>query len=145
MRAFIFLGALLMVSVAVNAQEEAIPYYGYQPAGESLAFKNFNDRPKNDRSRIVYLIDRFANADVEVIYGGYRMHAKFASNICRWFLGINYKEQTPKEWTYQWCNRTVPGGELIWVVFADGSRKPARDVLVWEIEKLEELEKQSEN
>ena len=116
-------------------------YPGFPPLEKTEAFKQYRLRPKSDLSRLVYLIDRFAQSDIEIIYEGLHVPSRPAAAVAKWFLSRNYKKQTPGEWIYQWCNRTIPNGRLVLVKLPDGSTRPGRDVLFNELAALEAAEK----
>ncbi len=113
---------------------------GFLPLKESSAFRQYQLRPKNDLSKLIFLIDRFTQTDIEIIYEGFHLPAVKAAGIARWFLGRNYRHETPSEWIYLWCNKTVPNGKLIMVKFSDGTVRLGREIL---FDELAELEKAS--
>ena len=118
-------------------------YDGFQPLGESMAYRQYQRRPKNELSKLLFLIDRFAQSKVEIIYDGFHFPAAKAAGMARWFLSRNYKKQTAEEWIFQWCNTTVPRGKIILVKLPDGSTELGREVLLGELAALERLEKKT--
>ncbi|MBP9866087.1 MAG: hypothetical protein KBC91_06770 [Candidatus Omnitrophica bacterium] len=131
-----------IVSPAVAAApKKTILYEGFQPLAESMAYRQYQRRTKSDLSRLVFLIDRFAQSKVEIIYDGFHFPASQAAGVARWFLSRNYKKQTPEQWIYQWCNTTVPRGKIILVKLPDGSTELGREVLLGELAALEAVEK----
>lgn len=114
---------------------------GLPPIEDSLAYQQFSLRPISDQSILIYLIDRFAEADISIKYGTIHFPAPFAARVARWFLRAHYKGQKPKEWILQWCDTTVPTGDVIWVRDGQGEYKRSRDILFEELEALRELHK----
>lgn len=108
-----------------------------EPMEESWAFKQYILRTRSEYSKILYLIDRFAVANGQVIYDGYHYTSRFAGMIARWFLVRMYRGQTADKWILQWCNRSILGNELIWVKYPDDSLRLSRDVLLEELETLD--------
>lgn len=131
-----------MVSTAASAEDKpaASSREGFQRLEESAAYRQYLHRPQNDLSKLIFLIDRFAQARVEIIYDGFHFPAPQAAGVARWFLARNYKKQTPEEWIYQWCNQTVPRGNLVLVKMPDGSVELGRQVLLDELAALERLQ-----
>ena len=127
---------LLAVASPPPISEPPLPP-GFLPLKESNAFQQYQRRPKNDLSKLIFLVDRFTQTDIEIIYEGFHLPAAKAAGIARWFLGRNYRRETPSAWIYQWCNKTVPNGKLIMVKFSDGTVRLGREVLFEELAALE--------
>lgn len=119
------------------AAPEGVSHAGFIALKDSSAYQQYQRRPKSDLSRLLYLIERFGQSEIEVIYEGFHLPAAKAAPIARWFLGRNYRRETPAEWIYKWCNKTVPNGELILVKFPDGTVRLGREVLFEELAVLE--------
>ena len=110
----------------------------FEPVRESVAFKAFVSRqPVNEYSKILYLIDRFEQSKIQIVYEGHYYNADFAAKVSRWFLARRYKDETAKKWIMQWCNTTVPSGNLIWVKLSNGKFKLSREILLDELKSLE--------
>lgn len=120
-------------------------YDGFQPLAESMAYQQYQRRPKTDLSKLLFLIDRFGQSKVEIIYDGFHFPAAKAAGMARWFLSRNYKKQTPEAWIFQWCNTTVPRGKIILVKLPDGSTELGREVLLGELAALERLENETKS
>jgi len=129
-------------AAAVPAAPKQHLYEGFPPLAESRAFLQYQRRPKNDLSRLLFLIDRFGQSKVEIIYDGFHFPAFQAAGVARWFLARNYKKQTPEQWIFQWCNTTIPRGKIILVKLPDGSTELGREMLLGELAALERLEKE---
>jgi len=107
------------------------------PLEDSKAFQQFSGRPYSELSKIIYLIDRFGDHKIEVLYDGHYYSAGFVKQVARWFLFHHYRKETAEQWILRWCNKTVPSGNLIWVKLPDSSLKLAREILLQELEFLE--------
>lgn len=111
---------------------------------ESKAYKKFAVRPLSDLSKILYLIDRFGEAKIEIVYDNQSYPAPFATTVARWFLARNYKKQTPADWVKQWCSNSIMTNKLIYVKLPNGEFLVARDVLLAEIEAIDQIIKENQ-
>ncbi len=118
---------------------------GIPPTLESKAFEQFMLRPTTELSKIIYLIDRFSDSKIEILYEDHYYSALFASRVARFFLPRHYRQEAAEHWVLTWCSTSIPSGSPIWVKFEDGSFKLAREVLLEELKSIEEilLEKRS--
>ncbi|MDD5218618.1 MAG: hypothetical protein PHN49_11695 [Candidatus Omnitrophica bacterium] len=127
-----------------TAAQSIVDYPGIEPLEQSQAFKRYRMQPPSEYTKLIYLINRFSAADIEVIYDGYQYPTRFIAPFARQFLSRNYqRKQTAKDWILKWGNLTVPLGNLVWVKFPDGSVLLARDVLFRELESLALAAKQA--
>ncbi len=133
MSVFVFLAAGLTLS-AQNVE----PFYpGFTPLLESRAYQQFKARPASDYSKIIYLIDRFSDSKIQIVYDGHYFSAVFGARVARWFLARNYRKETPEQWIMKWCNASVPASNLIWVKLPTGKFRLSREVLIEELKNLE--------
>ena len=100
---------------AIGAEGDLYP--GFPSMRDSEAYTALKKRPLSDHSKLVYLIDRFQEADIEILYDGYYFKPPIAAQVARWFLKRYYKDETPRQWIMRWCNQTIFKNELIWVKF----------------------------
>ena len=126
-----FLSSVLCAGSA-RAFESNLP-----PIEESQAFAEYSVRPRSDLSQLIYLIDRFKEADVLIVYDGITVNTRFAANLAKWFLQKNYKGQTASEWILEWCMETFPTGKPIWIKDAKGNFVSSKKILFEELEKLQ--------
>ncbi len=131
--AAVFSAAFFTLSVTAEAAKPLVAIR------ETMAYKQFKSRPVSDFSKLIFLIDRFADSGVVIVYDGHQYQSKFAATVARWFLVRNYKKQTVKEWVMRWCNTSVLSGSLIWVKFPDGAFKLSREVLLNELAELDKV------
>ena len=132
----------LAMNVTVFAAASQALYPNLTPIPESPAYQQYRNRPVSELSKIIYLIDRFMDSDIEILYDGHYFDAKFSGRVARWFLATHYRKENAEQWIMRWCNTTVPEGNLIWVKLPDGSFLLAREVLLTELKKLNEISDQ---
>jgi len=116
--------------------EEKLPYPGFTLPIESKAYQQFKLRPMSDLSKLIYLIDRFIDSDIQIMYENHYYPAFFAARAARAFLPAHYKNEKPEAWIMQWCSTSFPSGAPIWMKFSDGSFKLGREVLIQELKLL---------
>jgi hypothetical protein len=132
---------LLTVFQLSGYTQNPIDYF--PSVSESKAYKQYRMRPDSDFSKLLFLIDRFENSGIEVVYDGHYYKAAFAAKIARWFMARNYRKETIQEWVMRWCNTSM-SGKLIYVKFPNGKFRLSREVLLDEAKALEEAVKQEE-
>lgn len=127
------------VSVLAAAPQVYFTNPALTPIRESKAFRMFSSRPLSDHSKILFLIDRFAEAPIEILYDGQYYKAAFAANVAKWFMARRYRKESAEQFINKWCNATVPGNNLIWVKFPNGDFKLSREILNSELKQLEQI------
>lgn len=114
-------------------------YPGFQEVRETKAYEQFRARPQSEFSKLLFLIDRFSEADIQIVYDGHYFSTRFVSRLARWFLSRKYRSETSTEWILRWCSTTVPKGNYIWVKLPDGRFRRAREILLKELQLLEQV------
>lgn len=127
--------AFVLSSVVPVAYADANSEFGQ--IRDSQAYQHFRQRPVNDFSKLMYMIDRFSGEKIQIVYDNHYFDAQFSAKIAKWFLGRNYKKETPREWIMRWCNTSI-SGQLIWVKMPSGKFKLSREVLMEEIKDLDQ-------
>ena len=112
---------------------------GMPPISESKAYRQFLERPFSDLSVLIYLIDRFRETPIEIVYDRHYFPAALAAGVAKWFLAVQYRKETPSQWVRKWCSDSVPGGEPIWVKDGRGAFARSHDVLMNELHNLQEV------
>ena len=107
---------------------------------ESDAYKEYLKRPQSELSKVLFLIDRFKNTEFKVIYGGDEYDSNFGVTMARQFLILNYKNETADRWVKTHTYLSEPEGQIIYLKYPKGDRRPARDVLLEELRDLDNLE-----
>lgn len=106
----------------------------------SQAYKKFTRRPKNELSKLSYLIDRFQTMGIKVMYEGHEYDAPTAAGYAKKFLADKYKGKgDAAQWVNLHCYRSPHSNKLIEFRFNDGTSKPARDILLSELKVLNSL------
>lgn len=130
----------LIVPAAFAGERDAEVFLTQLPSIEKTrAFEQYRSRPENELSKMLYLIDRFGETNAEVIYAGKTFKTGMVARIARWFIKTHYKDEQARGWINQWCYRTIPSGELVWVKGKDGSYFSARDILLADLGRLESI------
>lgn len=137
----VVIGALLIISPAVLFAEgaQSVPVLhtaAFPPMQESMAYKQYCTRPVSELSKLIYLIDRFGNTEVQILYDGHYFSAPFAARVARWFLARHYRKETADKWIMRWCNTSIMGN-LIWAKLPDGRFVLSREILFEELGNLE--------
>ena len=116
----------------------AAPEQSLQKVLQSKAYHNFRKRSVSEKSKILYLIDRYQYSGVKIMYNGIYFDSPMAAHVARWFFFRFYKNETVEQWLVKWCHRSVPSGQLIWCKFPDGSFRLSKDVLSEAFAELEQ-------
>jgi hypothetical protein len=137
------IAVLMLANIPAAAAYQPI-YPEFTSIRESKAYKKFSVRPYSNLSKIHYLIDRFGEAQIEIVYDNQTYAAAFATTVARWFLARNYKKQTPEEWVNQWCSRSIVSNKLIHIKLPDGKFLLAKDVLLQELQELDQVVRENQ-
>jgi hypothetical protein len=107
---------------------------------ESRAFQHFQSRPVSELSKLLYLVDRLGEKEVEIIYEKKSYPSHFVRPVARWYVSQHYnKKDSAKDWLSKWCYRSIGSGEPVWVKNQNGSLRAARDILLEELGHLDSL------
>ena len=134
----LFILNVFMVSPPVVSANTSM---GIQAMTESQAYHRFLNRPKNEVSKLSFLIDRFRDMGVTVIYEGHEYDADKAAQFAKKYVRENYKSSDgPAEsWIKLHCYRSEASNEIIQFRFPDKKEKPVRDVLLGELTALNQV------
>lgn len=128
------LGWMLAGGTALAEFQVSLP-----PVKESQAYQMFAKRPASELSKLLYLIDRFKDADVKVIYEGDHYEAAYAAGVAKKFLLKNYHKESAEHWVKTYCHRAEKSGKFILFEAPDGTFRSARDVLMDELKVIEQI------
>lgn len=131
--------AVVLLATTAWANEYKMLYPGFPKIRDSKAYQKFATRPLSEFSKILYLIDRYGDAKIQINYDAQNYMPQFATTVARWFLARNYKKQTAMQWIRQWCSRSILGNKIIYIKLPDGKFVIARQVLSDELKALEEV------
>ncbi|HTL48817.1 MAG TPA: hypothetical protein VL688_12225 [Verrucomicrobiae bacterium] len=134
---FVLLVGFFPLASTAGAAEPLLtsaPVFDSAPA----ALQHFQSRPPSELSKLIYLIDLLEKTPVEIVYDGRYYKAGLVSPFIRFHLSRNYKKETAEAWISKWCYRSAHG-EKVYVKLPDGELRPARDILMGELERLDSL------
>lgn len=98
------------------------------------AFQHLSKRPSSELAKLIYLIERFQELGVTVIYEKHEYTPAKAASFARQFLAKNYRDESLAEtWVRKYCYRSEHSNELIQFRFPDGTYQPVRDVFLAEL------------
>ncbi len=106
---------------------------------KSEAFQRYSRRPTTELSKLIFLIDRYKNSELKVMYDGHEYTAVESAGYAKTFLSKNYKKGAADYWVKNHCYRTEPAGNIIYVKFSDGSKRPLKDILLEDLGRLQKL------
>ncbi len=137
---------LLLLSSNLFASEVAVPQPaapGLQipdPIMQSRALQRFQNRPLSELSKLLYLVDRLGETDVQIVYEKNTYYSKLVLPVARWYVSQHYdKKDSAEDWLSKWCYRSLGSGEPVWVKYKDGSLRSARDLLLEELDQLDSI------
>jgi len=108
---------------------------------QSAAYQQYVKRPKSELSKLIYLMDRFRDSKVQAIYDGNPYDATEAANLTHKYLARNYKkDQSAEHWVKIHSYSSLPAGNIIYIQFSNGQKRPARDVLLEELKTLKNIQ-----
>ncbi len=137
-RAAFFLGLFLTLGISTSLQAQTRFNPEIDPLEQSRAYKLFLTRPQNELSKLVFLIDRFKDSKIKIIYDGIEYSPPFVAKLARWFLPSHYHDEKAEKWIMVWCNKSYSERRLVWVKDPNENVKLAREVLLGELKVLEE-------
>ena len=132
--------AILALTVFSPPSRAALAGPVSPPLKETRAFRRYVRGPQSDLAKLLCLIDRFRDTDVQVIYQGHPYDASTAIQFARGYLARNYKNQKPDRWIK--ANVTLRGfdGRMPEFKFSTGKSRPVVDVLLEELNLLYQTE-----
>ena len=132
-----FIAALLSLSASLAFAEPSL-FLGLPPIMQSEAFMQFEKRPVSELSKLYYLISRFGACDIDINYDGSHYNSRFVAPFVTMYLTTHYrKDDSAKKWILSYCHRTLTGDKIIWATMPDGTKCPASDALLRELDNLE--------
>ena len=131
----VFLGILLLYFVLPLSEAYAAKDF-LGPLQESKAYELYQGRQESEFSKLLFLLERFQDADAEIVYDGRHFSPKDAARIAKIFLVRKYKDELAEVWLVKWCYKTFKQGEVIWIKLPDGTHKTARELLEKEMQLL---------
>ncbi|MBI3317470.1 MAG: hypothetical protein HYZ85_05670 [Candidatus Omnitrophica bacterium] len=126
-----FIGAMIFLSATGETNPSSLQ--------TSDAYRQYVKRPKNELSKLIYLMDFFKAQDIKVNYDGYDYDAEYAARIAKGYIAKNFTSGDKAEkWLKIHAYRSQPRGNVIYLKYSDGKLKSMREILIQELKKLEE-------
>ena len=110
--------------------ETALPAFQDTPA-----YKQYQNRPKSEFSKILYLMDRFRKTPLMVIYDRVEYDSEVALKHAKAYVTKHYHKEDATEWIRENAYRSTQGA-VIYVKYPDGDKRPLRDLLLEELQNL---------
>lgn len=129
--------AVIFLSFAsiAGAFEPALP-----ALTESQAYKLYTRQPKSELSKLLYLMNRFKEGNLQVVYNGQHYASDEAFRIARDFLRKNYKKESAEYWIKKYCTRTDKGSVILFKD-AKNQTRPAADAAMEELKNIQKTGK----
>ncbi len=148
LKGLIIFGVLILSSTptfAANPPKEDVELstpafqFGLQAIDKSAAYQDFLKHPVSERSKIVYLIERFKDSKVEIDYGGHYYKPNDIACLVQMFIASHFDQnETAEQWVMKYGNRTIPTGKPIWIR-SNGRFYQSRNILMQELNGLEKV------
>ncbi len=115
--------------------------WAMEPLQESAAYQKYQNRPANELSKLIFLLDRFNTENTEIRIDGNVYKAEKAFPYGKSYLAQNYKQEKAEDWLRKHCYRTKGDNQIIYIRTQGDDFKPFRDVLIDELSVLRTIEK----
>ncbi len=125
---------LMICTTAIYAQ-------GLGEFKTSDAYKSYLKRPKNELSKLIYLLDRFNAPGVEIKLDGNIYTTDKAFPYSKGYLSKNYKKEKAEDWIRAHCYRSREKNDVLYMRVGDEKFEPVRDVLIRELGQLRTSER----
>lgn len=135
-------GAMLLctvVSLVISTAFSGTSSSWLPPIRESGAYQQFAKRTYSELSKLLYLIDRYKDTAILVIYDGAPYDTAICLRVVRWFLPRYYHNERAEEWVKRYCSTSILFGNPIFVKLPDGTRVLATNFLLEELRTLKEV------
>lgn len=103
---------------------------------QTLAYKQYELRPKSELSKLIFLIDLYRGSDALVVFDGIENTSSVALSYARKYIGDNYRKEAADDWIQKHAYRAPKSGQVIYMKFADGSVAPLRDILLEQLKRI---------
>ncbi len=134
MKKFLALFFILSVSVSSAAFAELPPIL------ESTAFAHYKTRIKTELSKLIYLLDRFNDPDMEIKIDGNTYTSAMAFPFAKAFLAIYYRKEKAEVWIQKYCYRSPFTNQVMLGCLKGQKCVAGRDLLLGELEELRKAE-----
>lgn len=116
------------------------PVFAFQtelpPLQESPAFKQFSKQPQTELAKLIFLLNRFKESKVTVVYDSHSYPAPDAVKKAMNYLKRHYHKETAEYWIRNYCHKTKSGKEIL----LKNSTAETRSALNFALDELKKLE-----
>lgn len=109
---------------------------------DSKAYQQFLMRSPSELSKLIFLVDRFKDTQMQIVYDDTPYDAPEAARHVMKFLSENYKGEKAAFWLNKYATRSDPGRKPILARYPDGKVKKVKEVLLKELNDLEKIYQQ---
>ena len=118
----------------------ATAFAALPPLLESRAFARYKTRIKTDLSKLIYLLDRFNDPQMEIKIDGNTYRSEMAFPFAKAFLAMNYRKEKAEVWIQKYCYRSPFSNQVMLGCLKDEKCMPGRDLLFNELQELRKAE-----
>ena len=132
MKRLIFVFGFLICGAAIiyGSVERVLP-----PQVQSTAYQRYQNRPKNELSKLIYLMDRFKGTEYKVLYNQTEYDSETALQQAKNYIAKHYHQEDAIQWIQAHAYRSA-SGEIIYLKSTDGKTEILRDALTHELKTL---------
>ncbi len=127
---FILLFTAASLSYAAPASEPIL-----KPYKESQAYKQYERRPKNELSKLIYVMDRYKGSSYKVVFNNVEYESAEALKYAKSYVAKHYHKENAESWIKDHAYK-APSGDVIYIKDTAGKLTPLRDALVAELKPL---------
>ncbi len=110
------------------------------PLLESQAFARYRTRIKTELSKLIYLLDRFNDPQMEIKIDGNTYRSEMAFPFAKVFLAMNYRKEKADVWIQKYCYRSPFTNQVMLGCIKGEKCVPGRDLLLDELQALRKAE-----
>lgn len=104
------------------------------PAKEtSPAYQKYQNRPKTELSKLIYLMDYFRGTEYKVVYDKMEYDSTTALQTAKNYIAKHYTNENALTWVKEHSYRSA-GGQIIYLKSPDGKSETLRDALVRQLQ-----------
>jgi len=101
-------------------------------------FEQFLVGSHRELSKLLLVVETLRSSNFKVIFDGTQYDISSVLLFARNYLRKNYNGEKAETWVSTYLHRSPHRGEVIYLKFPDGTRRPLRDVLLEELRDFRE-------
>ena len=136
----VFLLFLLTPIIFSGIERPAVSDDSLPPLQESEAYRRYASRTKVEFSKLLYLMDRLWGTPFKVVYDGTTYDTNFPKAKILIYFFQHYRMEKADQWIRTRTYRSVPENNIVYLKYPNGKLRPARDVLLEELDRLNQWE-----